>query len=110
MGAAPMVVNAQNVVVNDDGALCCPRCRSDYLRHRDVEVFNRRQEDGITNAVLVPALGGPKVGYPIANPSNRRNGIVIEFICENCGEEACFALAIAQHKGRTFLGWLGVDA
>jgi hypothetical protein len=40
------------------------------------------------------------------NPSVKRDGIVINFNCEHCDNEAKLRLAIVQHKGQTFFYWL----
>jgi len=37
------------------------------------------------------------------NPSRRRDGLAIEFSCENC--PAILELTIKQHKGETFFAW-----
>jgi hypothetical protein len=40
------------------------------------------------------------------NPSTRRDGLSIEFGCENCGDSKTHLLRIAQHKGETEISWL----
>jgi hypothetical protein len=37
------------------------------------------------------------------NPSARRDGIRVFFVCENCGKDS--ALTIVQHKGETYVEW-----
>ena len=34
------------VILDDDGALICPRCNGNYTHHGPVRTFMRRQEDG----------------------------------------------------------------
>ena len=71
----------------------CPQCGSDFTRHYMVTTFDRRSEDG-------PVTVTPEGSLPAsANPSNRRDGVIIEVTCE----EGCppFQLCIAQHKGHT---------
>ena len=92
-----------------DGVLRCPKCDETYLHHEDVEVYPRRLEDGPSGAIVV--TGGRAIaGHPERNPSARRDGIVIAFRCEVCGdfEEGGKPkrLAIWQHKGETFVEWL----
>ena len=101
----------QRAILDCDGILCCPHCGGNNLHHSTVEVFNRPREDDPSTAVLVKENGAPIVGHPLSNPSGRRNGILIEFKCENCGFDnpaKVFALGIVQHKGNTFLSWFGV--
>ncbi len=84
------------------GTLTCPSCRSDYLSHDIVDVFERTGETetgvhlkvGGGNAIVSNTMDG--------NPSERSNGIAIRFRCENCDDKK-FVLTIAQHKGRTFV-------
>ncbi len=38
------------------------------------------------------------------NPSDRRQGMIIRFECENCGPNG-IELCIAQHKGNTIVHW-----
>jgi hypothetical protein len=54
---------------------------------------------------------GPRIGEPKNNPSDRRDGIVITFWCEQCHGESgpdtnYLRLAVIQHKGATYLRWL----
>lgn len=37
------------------------------------------------------------------NPSQEREGLLVEFYCETCDNKP--TLAIFQHKGTTFIGW-----
>ena len=100
----------ERVIVDEDGLLYCPRCKEQlsYLHHGRVIVYERTREDG-DNIVTVVHQGEKKRAvmpkdWPSSNPSSRRDGIAIHFYCECSfvGE-----LTIAQHKGRTFLGWRG---
>lgn len=95
------------VTISGDCILCCPRCGGDNLHHGSVQVFNRRQEDGPSSAVLIPIREGPRVGAPSDNPSARRNGLLINFFCETCGEAPAedLTLEVIQHKGNTFVRW-----
>ncbi len=86
--------------------LLCPRCGADNLHHTYVTTFDR-SEDAAT--VIETRIEGGKVTVLPAslgddNPSRRRDGIVIGFWCEQCGQ-APIELCIAQHKGSTEIGW-----
>ena len=94
----------------DEGLLKCPRCKGDYLHHMTVKVFDRGEDakrvdvttlgiDGLSRRT-VPSEGS-------GNPSCRRDGLTIEFWCEECGEDTAFILGVSQHKGCTYLRWVG---
>jgi hypothetical protein len=103
------VVNSKIIKTLDMGGasdLICPRCGADYLHHKGVTVYDR-SEDAAT--VIETKLFGNKVEIDAnstgdGNPSRRRDGLVIDFWCEGCGE-APLQLCIAQHKGATEIGW-----
>ena len=87
--------------------LKCPRCDSDYLHHGRVICYER-SEDEPNTAVLSMENGGfvaieKRPSVDCKNPSSRRNGLTIDFYCEQCGEG--LELLISQHKGQTFIGW-----
>lgn len=91
----------------DEKLLRCPLCvaerdaqQGDYTRHGAVEIYNREKEDSA--AGLFVRLSGDSISRAPAtrNPSDRRNGIRVEFFCE-AGHS--FDLLISQHKGSTFL-------
>lgn len=89
-------------------AVCCPRCGEGIssLHHRTVKVFNRDSEDEETGTYA--EVRGTKVetrrNLPAGNPSRRRDGVVINFDCEQCGSNVG-NLCVAQHKGATFIYW-----
>lgn len=116
----------------DIGALVCPCCGQSCggLHHSFVEVFCRESEDAehgihatIASNTFMNFSDMPGVAeavqkngrppYPLldrhtahdvpgSNPSLRRDGIRIGFFCE----QGCRAtLAIAQHKGTTYIWW-----
>src|SRR5262245_46074314 len=98
--------------------LMCPRCRSNNLHHEKVTVFTR--PEGEDQDVIAMGVEGRQVSVhaysaddPI-NPSSRRDGLVIDFWCENCdcdeNEGGIFQhleLTIVQHKGTTYFNWRG---
>jgi predicted RNA-binding Zn-ribbon protein involved in translation (DUF1610 family) len=86
--------------------LLCPRCGADYLHHRSVTAYERGED---AKSVVEITLAGTQVSVNAAslgeaNPSRRRDGLVIDFWCEICGD-APIQLCIAQHKGSTEIGW-----
>jgi len=101
-----MIERIVNTVIYDDEGLMCPNCDSFNLHHRTVTVFDRYEDAEMTHVITV------KRGIPTThrvpsrgcgNPSTRRDGLTIDFECENC--EAGLTLQIAQHKGSTYLSW-----
>ena len=73
----------------------CPSCRSDYLSHEVVDVFDRKEDAETGLHVKVAGLNATVNASMDGNPSDRRHGIAIRFGCENCGDklyEEYFAL------------------
>lgn len=96
--------------------LACPRCGDNYLHHGPVTVYDRHEDAEEVRTTLVAGANISSQMKPNAasgNPSSRRDGIVIEFFCEYCGDldperksaTPPMALEIAQHKGNTYLRW-----
>lgn len=93
-------------------ALVCPRCGSENLHHKVVTVFDRSEDD---KDVLVTTANTAETKISIEspcmrNPSSRRDGIAISFMCECCdgdpsSEKEPIELAVEQHKGTTYIGW-----
>ena len=86
--------------------LICPRCGNQTLHHEKVTVFDR-EEDALTvvrTEIKKGVVSVDAAGSGTGNPSTRRDGIVIDFSCENCGDDA-LQLTFAQHKGSTEIGW-----
>ena len=85
--------------------LACPKCGCDHLHPTKVSVW-MRPEDDMSPGIAVIAGGYSKPAPADGNPSERREGIVVEFWGESCGEEGCRQrLIVEQHKGPTFLYW-----
>ena len=99
-----------------NSTLTCPDCGSDHMHHYNVELFHRPEDssgDHITifdpysyawdlMNCLVP---DHTVDSNFTdNPSARRGGILISFLCEECHN--IIQLGIAQHKGQTHMEWL----
>ena len=90
----------------DDGSLCCAGCGEAYgLHSQSVEVWAREEDADTGLHVEIGSVGlapysstKPNLG---GNPSSRRQGIEVHFICENC--PAITVLTIAQHKGNEYV-------
>ena len=88
--------------------LLCPCCGGDYLHHVGVVVYDRPREDAPSYETRIATGQGCDGGFggdvpARGNPSSRRHGVAIDFVCELCGESA--ELVIAQHKGQSYLAW-----
>lgn len=87
--------------------LLCPGCGSGMLRHGRVRVFNRRYERPPGNDLVVTVSymrvdvvrGGPMDD----NPSEERDGLLIDFECEDCENRS--TLRLDQHEGSTYVAW-----
>lgn len=93
--------------------LRCPICvaerdagQGNFTHHGTVEIYNRSKEDSDTGLAVRVDDQELQKGNRISlrNPSRRRNGIRIGFLCE-AGHS--FDLLIGQHKGSTLVS---VDA
>jgi len=95
--------------IHQDGMLLCPVCGPGgygYIHQGVVKNYARGEDD---ERVVVTTIDGvqSQVGIEAstnANPSSRRQGLTIQFSCETCGATD-LELAIAQHKGQTFVTW-----
>ena len=89
--------------------LRCPHCRGNNLHHFRVRVFDRHEDDVIVVETTVQS--GLSAAHRIPsedsrNPSSRRHGLAIDFVCENCGDTPKpIVLTVAQHKGSTHVAW-----
>lgn len=92
----------------------CPHCDDDYTHHLFTEIFNRHEDSETGEHILIStpeSLGSEFSPFVIPenmvdcdlsqNPSERRTGIKITFICESCW--SLFAFKFAQHKGTTIV-------
>ena len=86
-----------------DDVLLCPACGGNNLHQDQVDVWQRPIEDGqqmhsiVGECMTTVGIGGA------GNPSNRRDGLTIQFSCEHCPADP--VLAIWQHKGNTYMEW-----
>ena len=110
-GKTPAVIESDHY-----GTLNCPCGGGGNLHQENVTVFHRG-EDGKLTTVLAQSDDTVQVSkFPngdTCNPSPRRHGLLLEFVCEQChysdkGEmlQPPFQLAIFQHKGHTFVEWV----
>ena len=99
-------------------AVMCPRkeCGCDNLHQGRIDIYNRAEDkregqhvrvtcDSLSNDV--PTKTRVIVDEDLTgNPSGRRQGLSIQFLCEQC--DRIFILDIVQHKGTTYMGWRDV--
>ncbi len=94
--------------------MVCPECHFDYLHHICVEVFSRYEDEDSGQHVVVGnkdmaredswTTEGVRIDREMqGNPSLRRHGLRIHFMCEGC--KARPSLNIYQHKGGSYMGW-----
>jgi hypothetical protein len=102
------------IKVDAGGALDCPDCGDNYLHHGNVTIFQRSEDDDFTTVIAQSGTEAQVSDFPSAdtcNPSSRRHGMIIEFECEYCHNDAetpkpPHRLAVIQHKGNTYMEWL----
>lgn len=92
----------------EESDLHCPRCDGQHLHHSRIIAFDR--DEDAADVTRVEVVGSKVAMDRIANadtenPSSRRDGVVITFWCENCGDDKLIRLNIAQHKGSTQMSW-----
>lgn len=84
-----------------DTSLLCPRCKSNHTHQGKVEVFDREQDADTGQHTTCNRCKVRIDTIMDGNPSPRRHGVSIQFMCEICSGE--FTIFIAQHKGQTFI-------
>ena len=87
-------------------ALQCPDCGGGYLHQQGVDVFSRDSEDS-EHGTHISIDYSNDISLDTSmneNPSGRRDGIVIEFECEQCYPDGP-TLRIVQHKGNERIYW-----
>ena len=103
------VMDEIKILDREDGffTLLC-RCGEEYS-HQEAARIYARHDDERRGGERIDFYTGKSEKIPgDGNPSPRRQGLVVEFECEICGCDN--ELAIYQHKGNTFIGWLERDA
>ncbi len=96
------------VVEHHEIVVACAACGSPYTHFVDVTLFRRDKEDSPTGQRLTYDMGDGKINAGCAvtksgasNPSERRDGVIIQLSCESCPNLTC--LELAQHKGQTLM-------
>jgi hypothetical protein len=86
--------------------LVCPACGGPHPHQGNVRLYDR-SEDGEETVVTTVGNGHSTVDRVASsqtrNPSERRHGLAVAFVCENC--TAVLELTLAQHKGVTLPEW-----
>ena len=91
--------------------LHCP-CGSENLHQRETTIFERYEDEPMTTVIAQKGRDVEVYHSPsedTRNPSARRHGLIIRFECEQCSigkYSKRLELAIWQHKGSTFVGWV----
>lgn len=92
--------------------LRCPRCDGSYLHQNGVTIYERGEDAPVLTKIAVSGDASVKVeavpSVGSGTPSNRRQGLAVNFACENCNfndPSVVIELTIAQHKGNTEMGW-----
>jgi len=99
------------IKLQDGNILKCPKCGYDCLHQALVEIYQRDGEDAPNGFAVSIDYSSMKLKTSQENnPSARRDGIRIYFICEECSAISeqnykLMPLTIVQHKGNTFIEW-----
>lgn len=96
--------------------LACPKCSNGYLHQGNTTIYQRNEDEPWTTVIAQDDKEVTVTNFPSAdthNPSDRRQGLIIEFWCEmgccdtdNLKTSIPLRLAIYQHKGNTFMQWV----
>lgn len=90
---------------NRDGELGselkCPNCGSSHLHQKIIDVYERPEDARTGLHVQVKDNKAITDANMEANPSPRRQGMLIQFSCEKCPTMP--VLKIFQHKGTTYM-------
>lgn len=110
-GLNPAVVDSGNY-----GELRCPCGSGGNIHQENVTIFQPGEGAGITTVIAQDGCNVQATNFPYqdtCNPSPDRQGMLIEFTCEQCSYYhelteivKVFRLAIFQHKGNTFMEWV----
>lgn len=108
-----MVVKIKSIF--DQEELLCPRCGCGALHQDDVDVYTRFEDgDGLHTHVDQDNRVATVDQNMEGNPSARRNGLTIDFWCEQCliadddpktMRRNRYRLYISQHKGHTYISF-----
>ncbi len=111
-GLNPAVVDSSNY-----GELICPCGGGGNIHQENVTIFVCGESSHTTTVIAQDGRSVQATEFPsqdTCNPSPARQGMLIEFTCEQCSYSAqenstpdkTFRLAIFQHKGNTFMEWV----
>jgi len=111
-GLNPAVVDSENY-----GELICPCGQGGNIHQENVTIFVCGESAHTTTVIAQDGRSVQATEFPsqdTCNPSPARQGMLIEFTCEQCSYSAqensipdkTFRLAIFQHKGNTFMEWV----
>jgi hypothetical protein len=87
-------------------ALQCPHCGGMHLHQVRTMVFEREEDAPRTIVSDVTRSGTNVATVPsdlADNPSSRRQGLAIQFTCEECPARP--ELTFQQHKRTTYVAW-----
>ena len=87
--------------IDSDSILHCPACGFHCIHHDLVETFNRNEDADEGLHIKIQGTTATTDTNLAGNPSLRRDGLKIQFWCENCDNKP--VLSIEQHKGSTFI-------
>lgn len=81
---------------------CCPNCGGENLHQDSKAIYHRKTEDSTTGLrIRVHDQQFIDDDAMESNPSDRRDGMRINFSCETC--DAISELQIIQHKGTEYI-------
>lgn len=84
----------------------CPACNGTNITYRTIRIYDRDEDAGYTTKIKIDDGKVSMAEVPsqgCGNPSSRRCGVSLEFVCEGCSKDLRFE--IAQHKGATAFDW-----
>lgn len=95
---------SQELCTEGESVLHCPNCDGLNLNQVKTEIFQRSEDatEGLHVTVENEQFTTDK--NLSENPSARRHGLKIHFMCEGCSSN--IQMVIYQHKGNTFTGML----
>lgn len=93
---------SSELTIKYDRGLICPSCGGNCL-HQEIARVNFRDEDQLGILYEIDNNGASIKNKTAEGSSIRRDGISIEFQCEDCGSRP--NLKIDQHKGKTYIYW-----
>lgn len=91
-------------LTREELVLICPSCEGENLHQHSATTY-WRAEDGDALKTLSSVAGSVTRIQESSKVTGRRDSLDIEFHCEHCPSMP--TLRIHQHKGQTFLTWIG---